>query len=201
MTIHKCVQAAFALAILTGTAACDKLTPGANGAVAATGAAGSLDADPSDNATPDVFDTGAPDDPVAFLKAMFADDGIAESVSTVGDLRHRYFSEELSGMLSDTLRGGDTVALTANPLCLCNNPTKLRQAITLERADARHAVARVTVTRYGVSDGPTAHLLITMAKDVEGWKVTDVRYPDENESLRGILAKANAPQLDENAAF
>ncbi|NMN06911.1 MULTISPECIES: hypothetical protein [unclassified Novosphingobium] len=200
MTKHRWAQAAFSLAILAGTAACDKLTPGADGAVAATGAAGSLDADPSDGATPDVFTTGTPDDPVTFLKAMFADDGIAGSVSTVGDLRHRYFSEELSGMLSDTLRGGDTVALTANPLCLCNNPSKLRQAIILQHADARHAVARVTVTRYGVSDGPTAHLVITMTKDVEGWKVTDVLYPDEKESLRSILAKANAPQLDENAA-
>lgn len=201
MTKHRWAQAALSLAILAGTAACDKLTPGADGAVAATGAAGSLDADPGDGATPDVFTTGTPDDPVAFLKAMFADDGIAGSVSTVGDLRHRYFSEELSGMLADTLRGGDTVALTANPLCLCNNPSKLRQAITLQHADARHAVARVTVTRYGVSDGPTAHLVVTMTKDVEGWKVTDVLYPDEKESLRSILAKANAPQLDENAAF
>jgi len=198
MTRNRWAQTAFALLILGNTTACDKFHQSADEAVATD--AVSIPSVGSDDATAGVFSIETPADPVAFLNAMFADDGTAGLVSTTANLRERYFSEELSGMLADTLRNGNG-SLTSNPLCSCSNPTSLRQTIVLEHGDNHKAVARVTVTPSDPVDGPAAHLLISMARGEEGWKVTDVGYPDEKTSLRDTLAKANAPLLDQNAVF
>ena len=195
------VTIALATAVLAGTTGCSRLSRLFSHDADTPDIAGTLDADPAGaSSQAGIFSAATPDDPTEFLKAMFADDGLGGAVSTVGDLRHRYFSEEMAGMLADTTRGTGS-SLAGNPLCLCNNPTDLQQTIVITHADAHKALAHVTVTRSGVADGPTVHLVIAMGGKEEGWKITDIRYPDENVGLRDILAKANAPSLDVNAAY
>lgn len=162
-------------------AACDRPPPSAIGTVAAAPEAGFLRGD-------------TPDDPALFARALFDDDGTTGAVPANGDLRERYFTPELAGLLADTVRD-DPTKLQSDPLCLCTSPTALKQRIAIAWPDRDHALARVTVTRQGVSDGATARLVLVMARGPEGWHVADVRYPESGESLRQILAKANGDDL------
>jgi hypothetical protein len=71
---------------------------------------------PEDSAAP-FRDASLPSDPAAFARALFADDGIDETVWLNGDLRTRYFTPELAGLVADTVHD-DPTRLQSNP-CAC----------------------------------------------------------------------------------
>ena len=198
MTIDRRMHLATALVLVALTTARDPAPPVP---------AGTPDADPGppvanpfaeSSARAGSFGDDTPSDPVAFVKAMYADDGLNAAVSTVGDLRDRYLTDELAGLLADTTQG-DGTTLTADPLCLCSNPRDLQPAIVLRHADAKQAVVRVTVARHDANGAGIAHLLIVLKRDLEGWKVAEIHYPDEKLSLRQMLAKANGDTLYDRA--
>lgn len=198
MTIVRKMHVATALLLIMINTACDPVTPVPTG---------TPDADPGppvanpfaeSSARAGSFDDDTPSDPVNFIKAMYADNGLNAAVSSVGDLRNRYFTDELAGLLADTTKG-DGVTLTADPLCLCSNPRDLEPAVTLRHADADQATASVSVARRDADGAGIAHLVVILKRNLEGWRVAEIHYPDEKLSLRQMLAKANADSLDDRA--
>lgn len=180
-TIHLAAAGAL-LCLVPALAACQQRAPTEQATLAAVPAQGFQDA-------------GTPTDPADFARTLFADDGLDASVSLNGDLRTRYFTPELAGLMADTVRD-DPTRLTSNPLCLCLNPKALKQDVTRTVLDQNRAMVYVTVTRSGTADGPTQRLILLLSQDPDGWRLADVLYPESHESLRKILAKANAGDLE-----
>lgn len=152
---------------------------------------------PEDSAAP-FRDASLPSDPAAFARALFADDGIDETVWLNGDLRTRYFTPELAGLVADTVHD-DPTRLQSNPLCLCSAPKALAPTVTATVLDADRALVHVKVARTGTAESPTIPLILVLSQEPEGWKLADVLYPQSHESLRKILAKANADDLEVRA--
>lgn len=143
-------------------------------------------------------DASLPSDPAAFARALFADDGIDETVWLNGDLRTRYFTPELAGLVADTVHD-DATRLQSNPLCLCSALKALTPTVTATVLDADRALVHVKVARTGTTESPTIGLILVLSQEPEGWKLADVLYPESHESLRRILAKANADDLEVRA--
>jgi hypothetical protein len=110
-------------------------------------------------------------------------------------LRTRYFTPELAGLVADTVHD-DPTRLQSNPLCLCSAPEALAPTVTATVLDADRALVHVKVARTGTESPTIPSSSCSQGPKAGSWPMCS---PQSHESLRKILAKANADDLEVRA--
>jgi hypothetical protein len=102
----------------------------------------------------------------------------------------RIFAPKLTAAIreDERLANGEVGYLDGDPLCACQDYSKLGATIRTLKLNGSNAVAAVHIT-FGT--GEARNLKLTLLRTTSGWRIADVA-PSEEPSLLRALEKSNA---------
>jgi hypothetical protein len=133
----------------------------------------------------------APEDPKAFLAALYARYNTAKTDFSPFDTPEKYFDPQLLALMDSadkTTSGDDVGPLDGDPICDCQDYRRLRADIKVKSIDGDTAVAVVNLRDQGVAK--TKVLTYYLAQRGGQWRIHDISNPDM-PSLRRLLINSS----------